>query len=536
MKRLPITINPSHLLWASGAFLLITGNLEFFRQTTLVYPIVENWPFLSSLTIVVFCAIVLCACVFSVFLPVRVVVVLFLLVGAVTGHFSDGMSVVVDTEMIRNVFHTDAREVGDLVNWTLAGRVFLLGILPSAAAMAVRLRLLSPTKRQLMLASTAGICLLTITICVAPFGDAYASYAREHKPLRYYTNPTYPIYSAIKLAIDSNRVNVNSTYVTKVGSANIPPDDKSRELIIVVVGETARADHFGINGYERQTTPKLSARKRVVSFTNMKSCGTSTARSLPCIFSLDGREDFEIDSARFTENVLDVLAKAGVSILWRDNNSGAHGVADRVLFERFTDPNNNPVCADRECRDIGMLAGLEDYIATQDGDILIVLHQSGSHGPAYFKRYPDDFRVFKPDCRTNELAECSQQEIVNAYDNTILYTDNFLDAVIGFLEDKQDRYETAMLYLSDHGESLGEMGVYLHGMPYAFAPDAQTHIPFVVWAGERSDIDFDKMRDNRDRPTSHDDFSRILLQTFEIVVDGKMVDTRDTGLPMNSKE
>lgn len=526
-------MTPTQLFWTMGLFILFTGNLEFFRQTTAVYQITENWPFLLALAIVVLSAIVFFAAVFSFFLPVRLVASLFLIIAAVTGYFSDGMSIVVDTEMVRNVFRTDTQEVGDLVNWSLIGRLFLLGVVPVIAVFAIRMKPASLLKRQLSMAAAAGVSLLVILISVVPFGGAFASYAREHKPLRYYTNPTYPIYSILKLAIDSARANVDRTYVERVESADVHPDDKSRELIVVVIGESARADHFGVNGYERQTTPKLAARPNVVSFSAVQSCGTSTASSLPCIFSLDGREDFNLGTAEFTENTLDVLNRAGVSILWRDNNSGSQGVANRLPYESFSDPRMNPVCDDEGCRDIGMLEGLGEYVAAQDGDILIVMHQIGSHGPAYYKRYPEEFAVFEPDCQTKELADCSKQEIENAYDNTILYTDYFLDSVIAFLADRQDKYETAMLYLSDHGESLGEMGVYLHGMPYAFAPEAQTNVPFIVWAGEGADFDLSRFRDE---PMTHDDFSRILLETFEIVADGKAVERSETRLPMKSRE
>jgi lipid A ethanolaminephosphotransferase len=489
-----------------------------------------------SLAVVLWCAIVFFAAVFSFFLPLRLVLSLFLVLAAVAGHFADGMNIVIDTEIVRSALHSDLREAGDLVGWGLIGRVLLLGVLPALALFAVRLEPAPLMKRQLRIAGAAGAALLLAGVCVLPFGSAYASYAREHKPLRYYSNPTYPIYSAIKLVIDSGAAGVDRSYVTKVASAALPPDDPMRELVVVVVGEAARADHFGINGYARQTTPKLAARDDIVSFSQVTSCGTATATSVPCMFSLDGRGDFDIDSAPFNENVLDVLAKAGVSVLWRDNNTGSQGVADRLRYEHFTDRRTNPKCAHGECRDVGMLSGLDDYIAEQTGDILIVLHQIGSHGPAYYKRYPEKFARFKPDCRTNELSQCSQQEIVNAYDNSIAYTDRFLNAVIRFLASKQAQYETTMLYMSDHGESLGELGVFLHGMPYAIAPAEQRHVPFILWTGQRSDVELGKLREMKDQAFSHDDLSRFLLQLFEVKLDGKGLDVATTRLPMKSEK
>ncbi|WP_340150159.1 phosphoethanolamine--lipid A transferase [uncultured Sneathiella sp.] len=525
------SLSPSTMLWTVSAFLAITGNIQFFQQTAAIYSFGEYWPFLISQGVLLLCAIMLMATILGFFLPTRIVAAILLITGSVAGYFSDTLGIAIDKEMIRNVFVTTTDEAFDLLNWGLVLRVMLLGAVPTIAVFLIPLKPSRILIRQGRLAGTAALSLLVAALSIAPFGDSYASLFREHKPLRYFTNPTHPIYSAVKLAVDTGST-LDTTFEARVKSANIPPEDASHELVIVVIGETARADHFGLNGYERQTTPKLSKRDHLVSFRNMQSCGTSTGVSLPCMFSLDNRSDFAIDRAGFTENTLDVLAKAGVSVLWRDNNTGSQGVADRVTSERFNDPDRNPVCDAEECRDIGMLSGLEEYIAGQDGDILIVLHQIGSHGPAYFKRYPDEFAAFTPDCQSKELGTCADADIINAYDNTILYTDYFLDSVISLLESKQDRYETSMIYLSDHGESLGEMGVYLHGMPYMVAPEAQTHVPFIVWAGKNSDIDEAQLRPLTDAPLTHDDFSKILLQMFEIIVDDNRLASGETVLPM----
>jgi len=343
----------------------------------------------------------------------------------------------------------------------------------------------------------------------------YAAFVREHKELRYYANPLTPVYSAYKFG--KTRLKAGPIEVAAIGEdAVIPAADIDRELVIMVLGETARADHFSLNGYERETNPEL-ARHRVISFTDVSSCGTSTAISVPCMFDIYDQGDFSSDKSLSTENALDVLDHAGVSILWRDNNSDSKGVADRVAFEDFRSPEVNPVC-DEECRDVGMLAGLPEFIDAQvDGDILIVLHQMGSHGPAYYKRYPQAFRVFLPSCDTKQLDSCSESEIGNSYDNTIRYTDHFLGQVIELLRGYDDRFETVMLYASDHGESLGESGLYLHGLPYWLAPDAQTRVPVILWFGRNYyDVDVDDMRQLTDEPLSHDNLFHTLLGLFEI--------------------
>ena len=298
--------------------------------------------------------------------------------------------------------------------------------------------------------------------------------------------------------------------------AKIPETDVHRELVIMVVGETARADHFSLNGYERETNPRLQ-KEEVINFPDFWSCGTSTAQSVPCIFSHYPRAEFDQARASAADNALDILKRAGVSILWRDNNSSSKHVADRGDYQVYLTGKTNPVC-DVECRDEGMLIGLQDYIDSHPkGDVLIVLHQMGNHGPAYHKRYPPGFEQFTPACKTNDLGACSTDEIVNAYDNAILCTDFFLSKVIELLKPYDGEFETAMLYVSDHGESLGENGLYLHGLPYFLAPDAQKHVPFVLWLGRNFDQQsLSNIQQKKDERLSHDNIFSTLLGLFEI--------------------
>jgi lipid A ethanolaminephosphotransferase len=317
------------------------------------------------------------------------------------------------------------------------------------------------------------------------FGSFYASFFREHKELRAHANPVYYIYSTIKFASQSLKPESDEPMMVVGADAVIPASDVHRELIIMVVGETARADRFSLNGYSRETNPRLK-QKNAISFTNFWACGTSTAVSVPCMFLLDG--DSKGPAAIKTqENLLDVLQHSKVNVLWRDNNSDSKGVAIRVPYQDFKSPKVNPVC-DTECRDEGMLVGLQAYIESHPtGDIFIVLHQMGNHGPAYSRRYPPEFEKFKPACKDSDLNRCSREEIGNAYDNAILYTDHFLAKAIELLEKNDSKFETALFYVSDHGESLGENGLYLHGLPKAIAPDAQLHIPAVMWFGSNFD-------------------------------------------------
>ena len=504
------------MLLAAALFLTAFANQAFFRNLTTAFADTP-WGLLHvfSLAVVLLCATVLLLAMLAYRPLLKPMLVILFMVAAVSAYFMDTFNVIIDHDMLANVMATDSAETGDLLTPKLFWYLGLLGLLPSLLLWRIRIRPASPAKAlgsRLLLAGGALLIMLALVLISSAF---YAAFVREHKELRYYANPATPVYAGYKYI--KSRIKTGPVHLAAIGEdARIPEQDIDRELVIMVVGETARADRFSLNGYERETNPEL-ARHDVISFTDVSSCGTSTAISVPCMFDIYDKDEFSTSKTQATENSLDVLRHAGVTVLWRDNNSNSKGVADRTPIEDFRSPQNNPVC-DTECRDVGMLSGLREYIDQQEsGDILIVLHQMGSHGPAYFKRYPAEFHVFVPTCDTNQLENCSASEIGNAYDNSILYTDHFLSQVIGLLRSYDDQFETAMLYASDHGESLGESGVYLHGLPYWLAPDAQTQVPVIMWFGRNyHDVDVSAMQQLREEPLSHDNLFHTLLGLFEI--------------------
>jgi lipid A ethanolaminephosphotransferase len=515
----------NQVLLAAALFLTAFANQAFFRNLTATFGDTP-WGLLHvlSLAAVLLCATVLMLALLSYRPLLKPALTILFLLSAVSAYFMDTYNVIIDSDMLANVMATDSAETGDLLTPKLFLYLGLLGLLPSLLLWRIRIRPASLPKAvgsRLLLAGGALMIMLALVLISSAF---YAAFVREHKELRYYANPLTPVYASYKYL--KTRVKSGPLELATIGAdAQIPAEDIDRELVIMVVGETARADRFSLNGYERETNPNL-ARQDVISFTQVSACGTSTAISVPCMFAKSDHADFSPSETAATENALDVLRHAGVTVLWRDNNSNSKGVADRMPIEDFRSSATNPIC-DAECRDVGMLSGLREYIDQQEqGGILIVLHQMGSHGPAYFKRYPSEFHVFVPTCDTNELDSCSESEIGNAYDNTILYTDYFLGQVIELLLSYDDRFETVMLYASDHGESLGESGVYLHGLPYWLAPDAQTRVPVILWFGHNyDDVDVAAMRQLRDEPLSHDNLFHTLLGLFEIdsgVYDGSL--------------
>jgi lipid A ethanolaminephosphotransferase len=512
------TVSSGTLILATAVFVAVFCNIAFFRNAVQVYGVsLPSILFMASLFVYItsiFIFVLSAVCHRTLTKPV---LTLFLLLASVVAYFSTNYGTIFDGSMIANVFETDTGEAGDLLTPQLAIYVILLGILPSLAiwrATIAQQDWKTETKARLKLVA---ITAAALAVTFLPFSANYASMLREHREIASKINPTFALYSTFKLAMRS--LPQSHTQHIAIGTdAEIPSTDVHRELVVMVVGETARADHWSMNGYPRETTPLLK-QEGVTNFPDFWSCDTSTAKSVPCMFSNLGRAGFNVRKAQNSDNALDVLARAGVSVLWRDNNSSSKGVADRVPYEDFKSSKKNPVCTDIECRDEGMLDGLQKYIDAQTGDILIVLHQMGNHGPAYYKRYPAAFERFTPVCQTNDLGSCTHDEIINAYDNAILYTDYFLSRVISLLKSNDDKFETAMVYVSDHGESLGEYGLYLHATPYMLAPDAQRHVPAVIWLGnnmKKNDVRVETLEQRSKRRWSHDNIFATLLGLFEI--------------------
>jgi lipid A ethanolaminephosphotransferase len=512
MKRITTT----KLIVVSALFLVLFDNFAFFRDVTEVYsPSWNNIWFLASLAVVLTCVIMLLLVIVSSKYTFKPILILFFLISSVAGYFMNNYNVIIDHTMIQNIFSTNVKEAVELFSFKLVLYVLLLGVLPSLFIYRVELKRGTLKAEFISRLKIVSISLVVIFFSLLIFSKFYTSFLREHKPLRYRTNPTYSLYSLGKYL--NNKFKDRNVELKSIGEdAKIPETDTDRELIILVIGEAARADRFSLNGYPRETNPLLK-KGDVISMRNVHSCGTSTDVSVPCMFSIYDRGSYSEKKGKSTENLLDVISHTGkASILWRENNSDSKGVALRVQYEDYRKPDKNPIC-DEECRDEGMLVGLQDYIDSRTrGDILIVLHQMGNHGPTYYKRYPQSFEKFKPTCRTNELNKCSNEEINNAYDNAILYTDYFLDKVIQLLKHNDGRFETAMIYMSDHGESLGENGLYLHGLPYFIAPDNQKHIAAIFWLGDDFKAQKKSLKNKVNKEYSHDNLFHTVLGLLEV--------------------
>jgi lipid A ethanolaminephosphotransferase len=391
----------------------------------------------------------------------------------------------------------------------------VFGVLPAALIACVgvtRTRWTRELGAKALGMAGAVICLAVVLLVNY---QSYASLLRNHRELRLMLVPSN-IFAAVHGHLTRHLGAPAALEV--VGADATRAFAKARTtkptLTILVVGETARAANFSLNGYQRLTNPAL-ARQSVFSFSNVSACGTSTAVSLPCMFLDVGRDGFKATLALRHEGLLDVLQHAGIAVRWRDNNSGCKGVCDRVPHEDLSNTHVAGLCRSDECYDEILLHGLQSYLDKQDRDTVIVLHMKGSHGPAYFKRYPPAFEIFTPACDNIQLDRCSRQAIVNAYDNTLRYTDYVLSQAIDLLRNNAEHFDTAMLYVSDHGESLGENGLYLHGVPYALAPREQIQVPMLLWLSdslrERLHIDAMCLRAQQQAPLSHDNLFHSIL-------------------------
>ena len=521
-------VNLSYLIIIVALYLVATANIGFFEQVLDVYPFSKNVGFILSITGLLFGLMWLVLQLLCYRPIAKPILIALLITAAICGYFTDAYGTIFDSNMLINSLETDQAEAMGLFAPSMVIQVLLLGVLPAFIISKIRLKRFTWQRSILQKTATLILSIAVIAACLLPFGDQYASFFRQHKEVRSYANPITPIYSTIKLGENYvNELRRPDTFTLHATDAKrVAPTSSTTKprLMVFVVGETARADHFGLNGYARNTTPLLSKQSNLYSFKDAVSCGTSTAYSVPCMFSYANRENYDIDTAKYNENVLDTLSKQGVNVVWRDNNSSSKGVADRVTFEDYKTADTNPNC-DVECRDIGMLDGFDKLVKSGSSpketpkDTLILLHQMGNHGPAYYQRYPKEFETYKPVCMTNELSKCDTQSVINGYDNAILYTDYFLNNVIDTLKTYEQDYDVVMIYMSDHGESLGENNIYLHGLPYKFAPDTQKHVPAVIWSPNSNNIGADSLSNMSSQPVSHDFITPTLLSFFGITTD-----------------
>ena len=454
---------------------------------------------------------------------VKPVLTLVVLATVATAYYMRAFAVIMDQTMIQNILHTDWREVRDLLSWSFVGAIALESVLPLAFIWWVKIRPQPWLRSLLIRVASLAVAVLVAGLAALLVAREFTSLMRNQHEIRYLITPGNLLagfyrelaHGAKQPAGPRLVVGGDARLVRPAGAAAKP------RVFVLIVGETARAANFSLFGYGRNTNPEL-ARRDIIAFADVTSCGTSTEVSVPCMFSPFGRADYDEQLIRSSEGLLDVLVRAGYVVRWLDNQSGCKGVCQGqgIEYEKLDAAAAPGLCKADECLDEALARRLQTELAAVRGDTVFVLHMMGNHGPAYFKRYPREFRRFVPDCATAELRDCSRDEVVNSYDNAILYSDHVLADIVDVLQSASARLDTGMWYVSDHGESLGEDGLYLHGMPYSIAPKFQTHVPMVVWLSAglaaSAPVDVSCLRARTGEKFSHDNLFHSVLGLLDV--------------------
>lgn len=487
----------SFILFSALYFTLI--NFKFFIFIYENLSLEGNLFLFIWLIVVYFC---LLGAIFSLlFIPYlsKFLFCIFAIITAVSEYFMLNYGTIIDYTMIQNAMQTDSKEVYELINVKFLLYLIVLGIIPSVIVCKSKIDYYN-FKRHLIIKPSVFVCFILIAVLIVLiFSKSIIPFFRNHNNARLYHMPFLPIYSTINYIKKEIMPKKEFKIISPTATLK---DPNKKKVMVFVVGETARAANYSLGGYTKNDTNAYSKLHDVIYFSNVYSCGTATAISLPCMFSKSSRSEYSSDE--YQENALDILQKAGVSVSWLENNSGGcKGVCNRVENKNFSNAYDGFLIDEVKNK-------LEHLSANNN---IILIHIQGSHGPTYYKRYDETFKRFKPICNTNELSKCSNEEIVNTYDNTILYTDYIIAKIIDDLKALHG-YESALLYVSDHGESLGENGVYLHGMPYFMAPSYQIHIPMIFWS---NNTELNKLlKAKSEREFSHDNIFSTLLGYFGV--------------------
>ncbi|WP_448649131.1 phosphoethanolamine transferase [Pseudomonas corrugata] len=516
-------VRPEWVTLLASAFFLVGFNAVLW-QHLLTITTVDGRGLLmcAAFGVMILCAFNLVLTLVA-FRPVlKPVLMLMFLISASVAYFMAQYGVMIDVGMLRNFAETNATEVRDLLSLKLFAYLGLLGILPSWLLFKTPIKYRSWPRELLskLLVGVASAAMIGV-VALANY-QGLSSLFRNHHELRLMIVPSNYIGASVGY-LREQVVSAKQPFIKLGEDARRNPAWQTharKSLTVLVVGESARAENFGILGYNRDTTPTLNHEAGLIAFTDVHSCGTETAVSVPCMFSNMGRKNYDASKAKHEEGLLDVLQRAGLDVIWRDNQSGCKGTCDRVTLQDVSNLKDPTLCANSECRDEILLQGLQHFIDTLDKDTVLVLHQMGSHGPEYFKRYPKEYEHFTPVCESNALNNCSRESIVNGYDNTLVYTDHVLSTLIDLLRANQDKVDTAMLYLSDHGESLGEYNLFLHGTPYMLAPEQQKHVAMLAWFSDAYQksfaVDTHCLQSSREKPLSQDNLFHSMLGLLEV--------------------
>jgi lipid A ethanolaminephosphotransferase len=441
------------------------------------------------------------------------------LISAAAHYFERSFGVLVDREMVRNVLETTVTESQHLITWSAILRIGMTGVLPAALIFWPKVRRMGPWHQ--LWRWPLGVAMTFALMTGALFSDykSFSAALRERRDLMAAYQPGATLSAVLRYAREQWKSADPTARPLGTDASPGPFLAAAQKPVILVIfaGETARAQNFGLNGYARDTTPGLATRN-VINFPDVSACGTSTAVSLPCMFSRVPAAGYSRAAFLGEENLLDVLSHAGFAVEWHDNNTGDQKIATRTGWARV-EASLVPETCTGECTDEVFLPLIKEKLSTITQNTVLVLHMIGSHGPAYHMRYPSDRAAYLPDCRTSDFSDCTVDQIVNTYDNTIRETDHVLSQTIDLLA-ASDHVLAGMVYVSDHGESLGEDGLYLHAAPRFMASEFQTKVPMVIWLAPSYEkalgLEEACLQDAAAWPTSHDALFHSVLGLLDI--------------------
>ena len=397
----------------------------------------------------------------------KFLLILFFIINAVSVYFINTYSVIIDESMIGNVLNTKYEESSSFFSIKLIVYIILLGIIPSIYIFKVKI--INVTLKKFL--TTISLTLLFILALVFVNSSNVLWIDKNSKTLGGLAMPW-------SYAVNITLFNVHNYQKNKkeILLPNATIKDNQKSVVVLVIGESARSENFSLYGYNKNTNPILSKTPNVFHF-KANSVATYTTAGVKGILEHTRTDDLY-------EILPNYLFRNNVEVTWRSNNWGE----PPIHIKNYQNKDAlKPNCKGEGCDyDEVLLTGLKEQIlSSKKNKILIVLHTSTSHGPTYSKKYPRRFETFKPVCKSVELGNCSPIELINAYDNTIVYTDYILSKVIDDLKQLKE-YKSAMIFVSDHGESLGEKNLYMHGIPLSMAPKEQYEIPFIVWVSDNS--------------------------------------------------
>jgi lipid A ethanolaminephosphotransferase len=395
------------------------------------------------------------------------ILILFFNINAIAVYFINTYGVMVDKTMIGNLLNTNFEESSSFFSFTLILYLIFLGVIPGILIFKLKV---VPVKIKSFLVHISLTLIFMLSLAYANSPN-WLWIDKHSKTLGALVMPWSYVVNTSRFFIHKNQENKQQILLP---NATIQNNEKS--VAVLVIGESARSENFSLYGYEKNTNPLLSKIDNVHSY-KAESCATYTTAGVKCILEYK-------NTGKLFEILPNYLFRNDIEVIWRTTNWGE----PTVKIENYQNKHDlKKGCKTENCDyDQVLLSGLrEQILASNKNKILVVLHTSTSHGPTYYKKYPPQFKKYTPVCESVELAKCTQEELVNAYDNTIVYTDYILAALIDELK-QLDEYSSSMIYISDHGESLGENNLYMHGLPVSIAPKEQLDIPFIVWVSDGS--------------------------------------------------